>query len=493
MNQASRLKKEISLLPEATLVEHKRGHSLHLAPLARDERQVDIIATLLITLLLALFMYLLLALFPIQTGYSQLISAVAALLIFALLHPWLEVTLEHVLHPERLLYRQLVETYGQMVRETADLDTLLLYITRTLAKSLLTRSVTVWLYHAEDSVLTLSCLEGVLAADNLTELPVDLSLPQLHGTQRVSNLPESALRQGLMLLGIETITSLSWRDDLVGIISLGGYHYGRQYRPETQQVLDLMAGQLALAVKNARLISDLEETLDKLQRAYRQTIDAQEEERRNLAVELHDDILSRLTTMGMTLNNCQRRLQADPAQVRAWLEMLGQEIRYLNTRLREITQGLHPAILTDLGLIAALQAYMDSLSRHALLNSVPRTIDLTAQGFDGTRIDDPKLERDLYYITRQALDNALKHAQADQIFIHLRWRADAITVTVQDTGVGLKVSPELLMGQKGHLGLLSLHERVLAWRGRLSFQTGPGQGTTVYARLPINQPSPNPT
>jgi signal transduction histidine kinase len=250
---------------------------------------------------------------------------------------------------------------------------------------------------------------------------------------------------------------------------------------------------LALAVKTARLISDLEETLDKLQLAYRRTIDAQEEERRNQAVELHDDILSRLTTMGMTLSNSQRQLQTDPAQVQVWLEMLGQEIRYLNNRLREITQGLHPAILTDLGLIAALQAYMDSLSRHALPSSTPCIIDLTAQGFNGTRIHDPKLERDLYYITRQALDNALKHAQAEQILIHLRWRDDAITVTVQDTGIGLKTRPELLMGQQGHLGLLSLHERVLAWRGRLNFQTGPGQGTTVYARLPVSQRSANPT
>ena len=173
--------------------------------------------------------------------------------------------------------------------------------------------------------------------------------------------------------------------------------------------------------------------------------------------------------------------------------MLGQETRYLHLRLREITQGLHPSILTDLGLIAALQAYMDSLSKHALPTSAPRTIDLTAQGFNGTRIDDPKLERDLYYIIRQAVDNALKHAQAEQIFIHLRWRDDAVTVTVQDTGVGLKAPPEMLMGQQGHLGMLSLQERVLAWRGRLSFQTGQGQGTTVHARLPICQPSPNPT
>jgi signal transduction histidine kinase len=450
-----------------------------------------VIIKLSITSLLALLIYFLLSLFSFQSNYNELISAGGALLIFVALYPWLEIRLERMWRPERFIYRQLVEEYGHVVREMSGLNTLLSYVTRTLSATLNTQSVTVWLYQAEDSLLILASIEGVLAT-HLSELPVDISLRQLSGTQRIAALPESALRQGLIMLGIETMTSLSLRDELVGFIGIGSYRHGR-HQPETLQVLDLMAGQLALAVKNARLIADLEETLDKLQLAYQRTIDAQEEERRSLAVELHDDILSRLTTMGMTLSNSQRQLTADTAQVQASLELLGQETHYLNCRLREITQGLHPAILTDLGLIAALQAYMDSLTRHTFPVSASGAIDLTAQGFDGTRINDPKLERDLYYITRQALDNALKHAQAEQIFIHLRWRDDAVTITVQDTGIGLKAAPELLMGQHGHLGLLSLHERVLAWRGRLSFQTGPGQGTTIYARLPINQPSPSPT
>ena len=453
---------------------------------------VYVIIKLSITSLLALLIYFLLSLFSFQSNYNELISAGGALLIFVALHPWLELRLERTWRPERFIYRQLVEEYGHVVREMSDLNTLLSYVTQTLSATPNTQSVTVWLYQAEDSLLILASIEGALAT-HLSELPVDISLRQLSGTQRVAALPESALRQGLIMLGIETMTSLSLRDELVGVIGVGSYRYGRQHQPETLRVLDLMAGQLALAVKNARLIADLEEALDKLQLAYQRTIDAQEEERRSLAVELHDDILSRLTTMGMTLSNSQRQLPADTAKVQASLELLGQETHYLNSRLREITQGLHPAILTDLGLIAALQAYMDSLTKHAFPVSAPCAIDLTAQGFDETRINDPKLERDLYYITRQALDNALKHAQAEQIFIHLRWRDDTVTITVQDTGIGLKAAPELLMGQHGHLGLLSLHERVLAWRGRLSFQTGPGQGTTVYARLPINQPSPSPT
>ncbi len=437
--------------------------------------------TLLLTSLAAAALYGMLAFFSIP--YSQLGAAIAALLLFALGQPWLE----RRLHPESP--GQLLSTYSHLGPEAPPLNDLLPYVSRALCADLGASGVTMWLYRPEEGLLTLAHREGTATGETLTELPVDLSPKHLRGTQPVTALPESALRQGWLAMQVKVVTALRLREELVGMIGLSSDAPGQNYRPE----LDLLAGQLALVVKNGRLVADLEATLAQLQLAYRRSLDFQEEERRKLAVELHDDILSRLTTMGMTLRNSQRQITTDTAKVQLWLEMLEQETRYLNTRLREITQGLHPAILADLGLIAALQAYMDSLTKHALPPSAPRTVDLTAQGFDNARLPDPKLERDLYYLTRQALDNALKHAQAEQILIHLRWRDEAVTVTVQDNGVGLTSAPEHLMGQQGHLGLLSMHERVLAWRGRLSFQSSPGQGTTVYARLPLGQPSPNPS
>lgn len=441
--------------------------------------------------LAVLLIFFALPLFSIQFPGAALFLTLGSLVGLACLSPWLEALLERRFRPERVLGRQLLAMYSQAVRQTADLETLLPYVAGSLRQHLAAQNVSMWLYQAEDRLLVLAHDEGTLAAD-LVELPVDLPPDSLMGAQAVSDLPESALRQGLLFLGVEWVVALNLQAELAGLITLTWGADGPSPPLGAFQAFDWLTGPLALAVKNARLIAELADTLDKLQLAYRRTIDAQEEERRNLAVELHDDILSRLTTMGLTLSQSQRQLAANPANVQICLETLSQETRTLNARLREITQGLHPAVLTDLGLIAALQAYMDSLSKHILPATAPRTIDVTAQGFDGARLADPKLERDVYYITRQALDNAIKHAQAEQIFIHLRWRDDAVTVTVQDTGVGLKAPPELLMGQQGHLGLLSLQERTLAWGGRLSFQTGPGQGTTVYARLPVDQASTNP-
>jgi len=315
---------------------------------------------------------------------------------------------------------------------------------------------------------------------------------QLHGTWFVLNLPESALKRGLQAAGVQVVTSLSLGHELVGVIGLGQLHRGLHFNREMLHWLDLIAGQLALVIKNTLLASDLNHTAQQLHLAYRRAIDAQDNERRNLATELHDDILGRLTTMALTLRKSQNNLSAKPAEVNHWLQNLEGETQAINRRLREITQGLHPSVLTDLGLISAMRAYMDSLAKQPLPNSALETVSLTAQGFGQNRILAGKLERDLYYIIRQALDNAIKHARAEHIFIHLRWGEDTVSVTVRDTGNGMKQPPELLMGHNGHLGLLSMHERALAWRGKIAFHTATNQGTTVRARLPIGQPSSTP-
>jgi len=406
---------------------------------------------------------------------------------------WLGARLEEIWHPARQVYRQIIERCSQIVGESSDGEQLLDKLSQSLYQTLALESLTIWRRQAEESTLTLLRYQGALNIGDLAELPLDLAMGQVQGSRPVVDLPESALRQGLMALGMQAAISLRLGEELVGLIGLGRTHFGRGYTTETLRWLDLMAGQLALVVKNACLIGDLEETVKKLQLAYRRSIEVEAEERQRLAVELHDEILSRLTTVTMSLRHSQGQLGPEADKLQRQLESVSQEIGYISRRLREITQGLHPSVLSDLGLISALQAYMDALGKQIRSQPVGVVVALTAQGFGEQRLAEPKLERDIYYITRQALDNALKHAQAEQVFIHLRWLEDALSITVQDTGCGLKEPPEQLIGQNGRLGLLSMYERALAWGGRLTIQTGRGQGTTIHARIPVDQPSSTPT
>jgi signal transduction histidine kinase len=289
---------------------------------------------------------------------------------------------------------------------------------------------------------------------------------------------------------VHLVCPLLWNRELLGAIGLGVPRYGSSYTKAALQWLEWLASQAALAIKNVHLVEEMEETRTRLQMAYRQTIEVQEEERRSVAAELHDDILSRLTAMSLTLRNCRKRIADSDRQVEDWLGNLEQEINTIVQRLREITQGLHPTVLSNLGLIAAIQAYLDHIARRPSHNAC--VVSLTAQGFGGDRLPDARLERDLYHITRQALDNALIHAHAAHVFVHFRWSFDVVSVTVRDTGQGMIEPLERLMGKDGHLGLISMYERARAWGGRLTLESQPGHGTTVRVSIPVGQPSRSP-
>jgi len=453
--------------------------------LARSERERIGLVVLLLAILLLLPGFLIPALFSFQLPP---LFVLGIWLVFGLFLVWVGSRLDYILCPERWAFQQIIKKYDLLVRQVSDREILLDRITYLLYQNLGLVHLSIWRYQAADRLLTLSRWEGKQAT-RLTELPLDLNEKHLHHTRLVSSFPASALRQGLAACSVQAVTALQLGDELVGFIGLGRTRFGDRISPEILRRFDGLAGQLALAVKSVHLIADLEDTLQKLQLAYRRSVEAEEQERRHLAVELHDEILSRLTTLRLTLGQCRHNVSIDPARVQHWLEMLEQETQTVSLRLREITQGLYPSVLVDLGLMTALQAYLDSLAKRSWPDSAPDTITLTAQGFSGDRLPEPNLERDLYFVIRQALDNAIAHAQAGQVLIHLRWREDAISVTVQDNGCGMAHTPEQLMGQDGHLGLLSMNERVLAWQGRLTFKSGPGRGTTVHVHIPIDQPS----
>ncbi len=461
---------------------------------ARLKRRLasGIVMALLTVLFGVVIAFLVPLLVPASNGTLLFLLICGVLLVFAVLRGRLGAVSDAVLHPERPAYRQFAQRYGRTVQQMADASQLYELAARMLFSALGAAHASVWLFRGEERVLTLAHFEGMEPAGDLGDLPVDLEPTHLHAGAEVLALPECALRRGWMSLGVQVVRPLMWRDHLMGVIGLGGPRAGGRYDEGGLNLLEWTADQVALAVKAMQLGAELEATRTHLQVAYRQTVEVQEEERRALAAELHDDILGRLTTMGLTLHNCRKQIGDGDRQVGAWLDGLEKETYNVNQRLREITQGLHPTVLTDLGLISAIQAYLDYIARQPLPATAPHVITLTAQGFNGDRIPDVRMERDLYHVTRQALDNAVAHAQADQVFVHFRWSNDSLSVTVQDTGCGMGDTPERLMGQRGHLGLLSMHERVRAWGGHLALDSAAGRGTTVRASIPIGQPSRSP-
>lgn len=204
-------------------------------------------------------------------------------------------------------------------------------------------------------------------------------------------------------------------------------------------------------------------------------IHAQEQERARLARELHDDITQRLARLAIDIGRCELGTsEAPPAQtareVRMGLVQLSEDVHALSYRL-------HPSILEDLGLVAALKAESERFTRQ---QSVPVQVNLRD-------LPDP-IPRDtalcLFRVAQEALRNVARHAQARTVEISLRSLDGGLQLAVQDDGMGFDPARDR---SRPSLGLSSMRERVHLLGGELDLESTPGQGASVVAWVPLKE------
>ena len=192
---------------------------------------------------------------------------------------------------------------------------------------------------------------------------------------------------------------------------------------------------------------------------------AGDDARRVLERNLHDGAQQRLVALSLSLRLAESRLGDDPAQAAAILAAAREELAQALEELRELARGIHPAILTDRGLAAAVDA---------LVNRSP--IAITASVDVGAL--EPAVEAAAYYVIAEALTNVTKYAQADTARVTVAVEGQALVVEVSDDGVG-GAAPDTGSGLRG------LTDRVGALDGALSVESPRGGGTRVVARIPI--------
>jgi signal transduction histidine kinase len=263
------------------------------------------------------------------------------------------------------------------------------------------------------------------------------------------------------------------------------------------QQLDAQAAQLAWGDFNAvktpvggtQEIEDLRHTLNYLSqqiRAYQQGmrgyIDAitrgQEEERKRLARELHDDTVQDLIALSHRIEMARRTLQHDPAAASQRLDELKALVDESLAELRRFTRALRPIYLEDLGLLPAIEM---------LVRDVEATGGLSAS-FRATgqpRRLTEEIELTLFRIAQEALTNVVQHAQASTVDLVLDFTPDEVLLTVEDNGVGFSVPdrPEGL-ARAGHFGLVGMRERAALVGARLTLASQPGAGTRVAVHVP---------
>jgi signal transduction histidine kinase len=211
----------------------------------------------------------------------------------------------------------------------------------------------------------------------------------------------------------------------------------------------------------------------------RQLVTAQEEERRRISHELHDQMGQYLSTLMLRLKTL-RPLAAGHEQARDILRKLEELTGRLVDEAHHLAWELRPAALDDLGLHTALQNYAEKWSERSGV-----AVDFHGSGLERQRLP-PEVETTIYRVVQEALTNVFKHAEAKRVSVIVERRRNQVLVIVEDDGKGFEVEEVVPAPGLGRgLGLLGMRERVALVGGALSLDSSPGGGTTARARIPV--------
>lgn len=253
--------------------------------------------------------------------------------------------------------------------------------------------------------------------------------------------------------------------EVLGRIECGprGPAHGGGYTDKERELLHRLAGQSATAIANLRLTAQLARSRERL-------VQAADGERRRIERDIHDgvqqEIVAVLTKLSLARNQVGRG--ARPAD--EVLTELQDDVRMLLTDLRELARGIHPPVLSDRGLVAAIRARTDRLPVSVVLHAPP---ELAGRRFGAD------VEGASYFVVCEALTNVVKHARAATIDIELSAPDGHLCVEVRDDGAGFD------RGDGQGRGVLGMRDRVEALGGRLEVSSTRGNGTRVRAALPI--------
>jgi signal transduction histidine kinase len=210
----------------------------------------------------------------------------------------------------------------------------------------------------------------------------------------------------------------------------------------------------------------LRERVDDLRTARQRIIAAADEERRRIERDLHDGAQQRLVSVALTLGLAESRISTDPQAAAQLIAEARREAQLAVRELRELARGIHPALLSERGLGAALEA---------LATRAP--VPVTVSGVPDERLP-PAVESAAYYVTAEALTNVAKYAQATEASVTLTLEADTLRLEVRDDGIG--------GADMSGTGLCGLRDRADALDGRFELDSPPGGGTTITVELPLS-------
>lgn len=211
-----------------------------------------------------------------------------------------------------------------------------------------------------------------------------------------------------------------------------------------------------------------------------QLLSAQEEERRRVARELHDQLGQEITAILLRLRQLQQAMPADgPLAIQ--VQELADLTQRLATESHSLAMALRPTVLDDVGLLPALERLVEQWNTQFAMPVV-----LHSRGLEDQRLP-PMIETVLYRIVQEALTNVWKHAQASTVSVIVEHQPGNVQVIIEDDGQGFDTAATTGEGARGRLGLLGMHERVAQVAGTLEIESSPRGGTTVFVRITLDR------
>src|SRR5579884_2805707 len=220
-----------------------------------------------------------------------------------------------------------------------------------------------------------------------------------------------------------------------------------------------------------RIERQINASRNQLEQLSARLVNAQEEERRSISRELHDEVGQTLGAVLVEAANLSNRIPPDDAVARKYLDNIRKQADSSINSIRNIALLLRPSMLDDLGLIPALEWQAREVSRRSGIN-----VKVIAQEVADS-LPDP-LRTTIYRLVQEALNNVARHSGASSATVSVRGEGGQLVVAVEDDGQGF--NPQRTRG----LGLLGMEERVRAAGGRLEIESQPGKGTRLSAWLP---------
>ena len=236
---------------------------------------------------------------------------------------------------------------------------------------------------------------------------------------------------------------------------------------EQPEFLDQFVPAMRIAMERDRLHRDLLSKLEQLKASRLRIVQAADEERRRLERNLHDGAQQRLVAALLNLHMLEKRTR-DDTQLAPIVRTAREELEGAIEDLRELARGLHPPLLAQEGLEAAIRA-------GAARSAIPVELDLRLPG--GLP---PEVEAAAYYVCAEAVTNAIKHARCSRVWLAIVHDEGTLRVEVRDDGVG-----GATVGEGSATGLCGLRDRVDALDGSLTVESPAGAGTTLVAVIPV--------